>query len=157
MKPSPSITTGTRQLFAWLQRYQPRVFAGLVRRFTPREQQLSGISDMLGSALNAASSFINSQGFEKVLTAAQPFIANRVEKEQLELQLTRIKNGLPPTAPGSTSTAAATGGPGGPGDPSRGQAPPPPAAEREIPWGWIAGGTAAAAGLALLLGGRRRG
>lgn len=148
----------TEQLLRQLQAQQPHVYAGLVRRFTPKGQPLAGLWDSItGIASNVVSSvtnFVNSQGAQSLLTAATPFLQNKLEKKQLELNLQRMQSGLPPqtyapppAAPPATSYPGATSYPY-PGAPA-------PSAEpaKAIPWGWIAGG---AIGIGLVMSMRGR-
>jgi hypothetical protein len=145
----PSIQTTQRvqatQLLEWMRTRMPHVYRGVAGRFST-QQQLSGFWDSIGtvasSVVTGVTNFINTQGAEKLLQVAQPFIQNKLEKEQIALNLQRIQTGQPvkdysePAAP----------------LPGYGPAPATPApaapAQREIPWGWIGGG---AAGVALLL------
>lgn len=88
----------TRVLLAWMKDQQPRVYAGLVRRFTPASE-VSGIMDSItgiaGKLADSVTNFFNSQGGQAVLTAAQPFLQTSLEKKQLQLNLQRMQNGLP--------------------------------------------------------------
>jgi hypothetical protein len=129
----------TQRLLAWIKASQPRVYTGLVRRFTPADRaQVAGIWDSITGAVssigNSVTNFLNSEGAGKLLTAAQPFLQTTLEKEQLKLNLQRMQSGLPiqyypPASPGATSVL-----PYGT-DPMLYQQPP-----KEIPWGLIGGG-----------------
>jgi hypothetical protein len=140
----------TQRLLTWMKERQPKVYAGLVRRFTPAGQgPMAGIWDSITTAASSITSsvtnFLNSEGAAKLFTAATPFMQTELEKKQLALNLQRIQSGLPPqmypTLPGATSMQ-----PYG-SMPTSWQEPQQP-----IPWGWIGGGAAA---IALLLLTRR--
>jgi len=152
MKATIPTAERVRQLFVWMQRYQPHIGAGLIRRFTPREQLagLGGIFDFIGTAVQGVTNFAQTQGFDKLLTAAQPFIKNAAEKSALKVQLERIKAGLPPAA--EATAASSPGGQGTPGATPGGV----PASEPwyKSPWVFVAGGAALIGTAALFLGGR---
>jgi hypothetical protein len=137
------ITQGeTQRLLAWIKVQQPRVYAGLLRRFTPPQQaQVAGIWDSITGAVSSISggvtNFLNSQGADKLLSAAQPFLQNQIEKDQLKLNLRRLQAGLPiQTYPTTAAPAASTTSPA--------PAPAPSTQPtQQIPWGWIGGGALA--------------
>lgn len=152
----------TEQLLKVLQAQSPRVYAGLVRRFTPKGQQLSGLWDSITGIANTVvtgvTNFVNSQGASSLLTAATPFLQNRLERRQLELNLQRMQSGLPPqtyTPPPGTPgyMPPATSYPGVTYYPDPTQQPWPAAEPKAIPWGWIAGG---AIGIGLVMSMRGR-
>lgn len=88
----------TEQLLAWMKANQPRVYEGLVRRFTA-PSSVAGIFDsitgVIGKVADGMTNFFNSNGGQAVLTAATPFLQTSLEKKQLQLNLTRMQNGLP--------------------------------------------------------------
>lgn len=153
----PSIKTTQReqamQLLEWMRTRMPHVYRGVVGRFSTH-QQLSGFWDSIGtvasSVVTGVTNFMNTQGAEKLLQVAQPFIQNKLEKEQIALNLRRIQTGQPvkdyavPVAPApGYSTVPSTPAP----------AVPEPT---EIPWGWIGGGAGAVALLLLATRGSSR-
>lgn len=134
----------TQRLLQWIKTAQPRVYTGLVRRFTPADRaQVAGIWDSITGAVssigNTVTNFLNSQGAEKLFQAAQPFLQTTLEKEQLKLNLQRMQSGLPPQYYPPASTSATSTLPYGT-DPMLYQQQPP----TQIPWGWIGGGLLAA-------------
>jgi hypothetical protein len=88
----------TEQLLAWMKATQPRVYAGLLRRFTPASS-VSGLFDSItgiaSKFVDSVTNFFNSNGGQAVLTAATPFLQTSLEKKQLQMNLTRMQNGLP--------------------------------------------------------------
>lgn len=137
----------TAQLLAWLKVQQPRVYEGLVRRFTAPTNVggiFDSISGAIGKVADGITNFFNSQGGQSVLTAATPFLTTSLEKKQLQLNLTRMQNGLPiqqyPTTgqvdPFGTQPYFPTSSPGG----------------VSVPWLWLGIG---GLGLGLLLSRRR--
>lgn len=145
----------TVKLLEWMQQVQPRVYAGLVRRFTPATpaNQMNGIWDaitgMAGKVVDGVTNFVNSQGASNLITAAAPFLQTKLEKEQLQLQLQRMQAGLPPQTYGQPY---GTGSQLPSGQYIPGSMYPLETQQQEIPpWVWIAG--AGALGFLLL---RRR-
>jgi hypothetical protein len=140
----------TQQLLSWIKGTNPRAYAGLVRRFTPNDRaQVAGIWDTIANAASSITSgvttFLNSEGTQKLFNAAQPFLQSELEKKQLKLNLQRMQAGLPlqqyPTGAGSSVLPFGT-------DPLLWEQQQQ---QRDIPWPWIIGG----AGLVLLLVMRR--
>jgi hypothetical protein len=87
----------TAQLLLWLRATQPKVYEGLVRRFTPAG--VSGIYDSISGAISkvadGVTNFFNSQGGQALVSAATPFLQTSLEKKQLQLNIQRMQNGLP--------------------------------------------------------------
>lgn len=143
----------SEQLLAWMKKQQPQVYAGLVRRFTPASN-VAGIFDsitgVIGKVADSVTNFFNSQGGQGVLTAAAPFLQTALEKKQLQLNLTRMQNGLP-------IQQYPVGQPGQPGYDPYGNNPAyyPTSSSSgvSVPWMWLGIG---GLGLGLLLS-RRRG
>lgn len=86
------------RLLEAIKRDHPKVFIGLANRFAPpgapAPQALQGIGDIFASTVNAVSNFVGSQGFDKLLTAASPFIANKVQQQQLGIQIKAAQAGV---------------------------------------------------------------
>lgn len=144
------------ELLAWMRANQPRVYEGLARRFASRPSELSGLFDSLStafsSAVNAVGNFLGSQGGDKLLQAAQPFITTKLEKEQLQNQIKRLQAGLPLTAmPASAGVVNTQTYSGLPLAPFSIEAKP-------FPWLWVAGGVGGGLLLMAMMngGGRRR-
>jgi len=108
---NPEVKAKVTELFRWLEKNQPHVYKGLIKRFTA-PQTMSGLSDILSNAVNSVSNFVSSQGFGSVLTAAAPFLANRVQSQQLSMQIKALQAGVPLT---NTSAAVAPGATAGAG------------------------------------------
>lgn len=146
MKMTRPTEVKVRELFAWMERYQPQIYRGVVRRFA-QPAQLAGIWDSIanvaGNAVKAASNFVSTQGLDKLLTAAEPFVKNELEKRQLALQVKRIAAGLPPTDPVTGAPMPLTPAPG-----------TPPAVPQ---WVWFAGVAGGLGLLVMTVAGRRRG
>lgn len=85
-------------LLRWMQTNQPHVYAGLVNRFNPPGTNLHGlfdsISNLFSRTVETVSNFAGSQGFDKILTAAQPFLANKTQQSQLAMQIKAAQAGV---------------------------------------------------------------
>lgn len=143
MKPDPVMQAKVRKLMVYLEKKKPHIYRGLVTRFT-QPQELKGIFDFVGSiaskTVDAMSNFASSNGFDKILTAASPFLANKAEKDQLEIQIKRVNAGLAPTdTPQSPAPSAPTTEPVATG-----------IAAWPL-WAKVAGGVAGVAGLGWLI------
>jgi len=149
MKPDPVMQAKVRKLMGYLEKKKPHIYRGLVTRFTqptdiPAVQSMAGIFDFVGSiaskTVDAMSNFASSNGFDKILTAASPFLANKAEKEQLEIQIKRVGAGLDPEGkPTTTQPAPSTTAPAATG------------IEAWPMWAKVAGGVAGVAGIGWLI------
>lgn len=133
------VSSQVKALLDWLQVNQPKVFRGLVERFTPPDAQMAGITDFLSNTVNTVSNFVSSQGFDKILQAAQPFIDNRLQQEVLKYQVQRLQSGLPLGSPTQIAAATQTSGVA-PGSSAATPhvMPAEPFWKRITPLGWVA-------------------
>lgn len=131
------------ELLTVMRTKYPRVYRGFVNRFAPPAAGIGGIWDSISNVVSrtttAISNFASSQGFDKLLTAAEPFLKSELEKRSLKLDIQRINAGLPvataPTGEFPTSESLP---------------------ERRDPWPWVIG-VAGVVGIIVLAGmGRRR-
>lgn len=129
---NPQVT----ELLAWMKVHMPRVYQGVARRFVA-QGELGGFWDTLtniGSKVaSSVNSFVSSEGFDKLLNVASPFLQTELEKQQLKLQIERAQQGLPlqPYQPAYTTPAQQSG---------LTWPSVPATSQQSVPWLWIAGG-----------------
>lgn len=89
----------TQMLLQWMQRRQPRAYAHIVTKFAP-PQQVAGLWDSLaagaGKVVDGLTNVLNSDGAQKILGAATPFLQNKLERDQLKTNIQRVQAGFPP-------------------------------------------------------------
>lgn len=89
----------TQMLLEWMRRRQPRAYAGLARKFAP-PQAVAGLWDSISSAggklVDGITNVLNSEGAQKLIGAATPFLQTKLEREQLKLNVQRVQAGMPP-------------------------------------------------------------